>query len=500
MKKTIRSSVLPAVLTAALLVCARTSTADDLRAFPGAEGFGTMTHGGRGGEIIAVTNLNPDGEGSFRAAIEAEGPRIIVFSVGGTIELTDAIGIDQPFATIAGQTAPGDGICIRGAPLYVSTNDVIVRGLRFYIGDDPDGPVGSNRDGLVVASDEAEPFNVVIDHCSIFWAIDENLSTWYPCHDITVQWCITAEALADSLHEKGVHSMGFLIGDATHSISVHHNLFALNNDRNPLLKADVVADVVNNVIYNWGGAATGHSNYEGTDLPILANIVSNLYIEGADSTSAEISFPSNMPPGSEIYVAGNIGPNRPDDSYGEWALCDDTGEWLVETPHDFEPVRTWTPQEAYDLVLENAGARAPRLCSVDERVLQSVRDRTGNIIDSQDEVGGWPACGDGTPPADTDGDGIPDDWESDHGLDPSDPSDSRGSAASGYMWIEEYINSLIPVPGGEEPLADEEPDAPPDASTDDAGVDGTPDAPVDVAEEEGAGDEGDEGCGCRIAM
>jgi pectate lyase len=501
-----------APVLAALLLCVQAS-ADDLPAFPGAEGFGSTTDGGRWGQIIAVTNLNPGGEGSFRAALETEGPRIIIFRVGGTILIDTPLRIRDPFVTVAGQTAPGDGICIRGAHLTVGTHDVIVRGLRFFIGDAPEGVEGDNRDGLEVASSTEPPYNVILDHCSVSWAIDENLSTWYECHDITVQWCITSEALYDSLHSKGPHSMGFLIGDSAYRVSVHHNLFAHNNQRNPLLKADVIADVVNNLVYNWGEAATSHSNYEETDLPIFANHVANYYIEGVDSTSSEISFPSNMPPGSEIYVQGNIGPNRPDVSMDECALCNRTGEWLIGEPHDYAAVRTWSAAEARDLVLEHAGATVPSRSSVDERVVLSVIEGTGGIIDSQDEVGGWPDCRGGDPPPDRDGDGIPDDWEESAGLDPDDPSDAAEAAASGYMWIEEYINSLIPVPGGEAPEPDESPE-PVDASTDaevpDDGLDpalhdladippadGADPASDAGADEDGSG--GESGCGCLMA-
>jgi pectate lyase len=358
------------------------------RVFPKAEGFGTCTEAGRGGQIINVTNLNDSGPGSLREALGTEGPRIVVFDVGGIIELTSVLQITDPYCTVAGETAPDPGILLRDAGLRIGTHDVLVRHLRIRVGDHPNGPTPSDRDGIGVTGNPSS--QVVIDHCSISWAIDENMSTWYPVEDITFQYCITAEALHDSLHDKGPHSMGLLIGDASHRFTVHHTLFAHNNQRNPLLKADVTADVVNNVVYNWGQAATHHSNYEGTDLPILANHVGNFYEAGTDSGTYEISFPADMPPGSEIYVQGNIGPNRPDDALDECALCNTTGDWLVDAPHDFEPVTTVTAEEAYDMVLARAGARPAGRDPVDERIVQSVRDGIGSIIDSQDDVGGWP--------------------------------------------------------------------------------------------------------------
>ncbi len=442
-----------AAMTVAMTLSAAAQVdAQELPAFPGAEGFGSTTPGGRGGAVVAVTTLAGSGPGSFREALSAEGPRIIVFHVGGTILLDSPIYLQEPFVTIAGQTAPGDGVTVRGAHLNISSHDVIVRGLRFRVGDDPSGPTGANRDGLAIADGSDPPYNVVLDHCSVAWAIDENLSTWYACHDLTIQWCITAEALHDSLHDKGPHSMGFLVGDEADSVSIHHNLFAHNNGRNPLLKADTVVDVVNNLIYNWGGAATSHSNYEGTDLPIFANHIGNHYIPGVDSGTWEISIPENMPVDSEIYVEANIGPHRLDASADEWDVCSRTGEYLVEQRHDFAPVTTWSALDASVLVRAHAGATVPRRDAVDERIVQSVLEGTGQIIDSQSEVGGWPSFGGGEVPDDTDGDGLPDDWERQRGLDPDDAEDGAGASPDGYDWIEVYVNSLIPVPGNEAPV------------------------------------------------
>jgi hypothetical protein len=177
-----------------------------LPAFPGAEGFGSTTPGGRGGRVIAVTTLNPSGPGSIQEACQARGPRIVVFRVGGVLQLTRSLEVREPFLTLAGQTAPGDGICLRGAGLSIRTHDVIIRGLRLRVGDDPGGPDPENRDGIEIAHNKpGEVYNIVVDHCSVSWAIDENVSTWYECRDITFQWCLIAEALM-----KG--SSGFDVG------------------------------------------------------------------------------------------------------------------------------------------------------------------------------------------------------------------------------------------------------------------------------------------------
>ena len=179
-------------------------------AFPGAQGFGSTTKGGRDGKLFFVTNLNSDGPGSFREACEAKGPRIVIFRVGGTITIEKSISIQNPYITIAGQSAPGDGICIRGAAIKITTHDVIVRGLRIRIGDGP-GPAPDNRDGLSIANNSKQPYNIIIDHCSISWAIDENFQLWYPCNSITIQWCIISEGLHNSLHPKRPHSSGLII-------------------------------------------------------------------------------------------------------------------------------------------------------------------------------------------------------------------------------------------------------------------------------------------------
>jgi pectate lyase len=422
------------------------AAAGALPAFPGAEGFGSETIGGRGGQVIFVTNLNASGEGSFKEACITQGPRIILFRVGGIIELTSPIYLREPYATIAGQSAPGDGISIHGAHLNISTHDVIVRNLRFRIGDAAGGPTPDNRDGFCVASNSTKPYNVIVDHCSVCWAIDENLSTWYECSDITFQWCISSEALDNSLHSKGPHSKGLLVGDDAYNISVHHNLFAHNDRRNPLLKANTIVDVVNNVVYNWGSAAMHHSNYEGTDLAIKANFISNYFKPGADSRNYEISTSSSsMPPGSEIFIKGNIGPHRPNDTLDEWDISNNTGSFVKSTPHDFAPVTTWSALETYAKVLLYAGAVIPNRDSVDRRVVKSVIDSTGSLIDSQDEVGGWPVLNGSTPPQDTDNDGMPNAWETAQGLNPDDSTDVNGTDLSneGYTNIEVYINSLM---------------------------------------------------------
>jgi pectate lyase len=224
-------------------------------AFPGAEGFGARSVGGRGGVVIEVTNLDDSGSGSLRAAIEATGPRTVVFRVGGTIEVFTGLDIENPYITIAGQTAPGDGIQIRNHPsntapaLQVETHDVVLRYLRLRPG--PSLRRTTSLDPLTITRDA---YNVIVDHCSLSWGTDEGFQTWYSVHDITIQWSIISEALHCSTHEEGCHSTGMILGDQNTRVSVHHNLLAHNDRRNPRVRGGDM-DVVNNVIYNVGATS-----------------------------------------------------------------------------------------------------------------------------------------------------------------------------------------------------------------------------------------------------
>jgi len=419
-----------------------------LPAFPGAQGFGATTPGGRGGRVIPVTTLSASGPGSLRQALSEQGPRIIVFRVGGIIALEKDIDINEPYVTIAAQTAPGDGICLRGAALRINTHDVVVRYLRVRVGDDPRGPNPDNRDGIGIGSEETLVHDVVLDHCSVSWAIDENIQLWYPCHDITIQWCLISEALEHSLHPKGAHGMGLLVGDHAQRVSVHHNLMAHNMDRNPLLKGDTECEVINNVVYNWRWFGTGFTDPEGSGVH-RANIISNLYLPGPDTrTLLGVGIEKNVKAGSSIYLQGNIGHGRSQAAEDEWAVAVIRGKFdgraqakvIAGERVSIDPVATLR-----DNVLANAGATFPKRDIVDERAVRSVRNRKGSIIDSQKEVHGWPEYSGAQAPADVDHDGIPDMWETAQGLDPHNAMDGKGLAPSGYTWIEEYLNRLVPA-------------------------------------------------------
>ena len=412
--------------------------AGSLPAFPGAEGFGSTTTHGRGGKVIEVTNLDDSGSGSLRAALEATGPRIVVFRVGGLIALKSNLSV-KPRCMIAGQTAPGDGICIGNGWTFriENTHDVVVRFLRFRPGDGP-GVKPSERRGIIVGYNHAH--NIVIDHCSLSWAPDENGTTYgfknANIHDITWQWCIFSEGLANSIHPKGWHSCGLIIGEYVKGVSVHHNLFAHNGHRNPLMKYNTSVDIVNNVVYNWspkwGNWAIGFSNHKNRKLPSFANIVGN-YMK-RKGTPGGINL-SRLNPGSRIYRKDNYNPVG-------GHLKEDKGPRAVDAP----PVTTLPAMKAYDAVLAHAGAVLPKRDVVDSRVVNDVRKDKGSVINSPKDVGGYPPYESGEPPTDSDRDGMPDEWEDAHGLDRSDPTDGRQDRnGDGYSNVEEYLNSLVPA-------------------------------------------------------
>ncbi len=420
-----------------------------LPVFGGAEGFGTRTVAGRGGKVIAVTSLADDGPGTLRAAINDPSPRIIVFSVSGTIELRSELQVNHPFVTIAGQTAPGGGICIKGAGLTIFAHDVLVRHIRVRPGNK--GPVDADiNDAVSMLGQRGEPdgaYNVVLDHISASWGEDETVSTWYGAHDITISWSIISEALNRSRHRKKTHSAGLLIGDSSYNVSVHHNLLAHNDFRNPLISEGGTHDIVNNVIYNWGVLPAEITDYGSNT---FLNFVGNYFIAGSSTNQGpyEILFPEGNP---RIYVQGNLGPHRPDPNVDEWALVGfGWGEkgvapltYRSPTRYATSLVSSQSAAEAMEIVLARAGATAPQRDAVDQRVVADVKNGTGSIIDSPDEVGGYPKLTGGIPPADSDHDGMPDQWERQLGLDPQDGSDGNGDLdADGYTNIEEYLHFL----------------------------------------------------------
>ncbi len=409
-------------------------------AFPGAEGFGADTIGGRGGTVIKVTNRNDDGAGSFREACEASGPRIVVFEVSGTISLSEGIDITDPYITIAGQTSPG-GICIKNWPLEVRSHDIVIRHMRFR-----PGTGGGGTDVRVEAvhnrGEGGAFYNVILDHCSMSWATDENVDMGGDATDLTLQRCIISEGLYEAGFE-GHHSCGFLDNNGNTDITIHHCIFAHNDERNPRIHGGLV-DFRNNIVYDFHSWCGSIGHYGGGNA-IYLNWVGNYVKNGPEgSTKYSVGLRGDNECYLGVYVDDNIGPYRPDGTGDEWLVVNnpDLADEQATSPYDVPSVTTDSVFDVYDDVLADCGATLPQQDSVDERIIDDVLNGTGGFIDNPSEVGGWPNLSGGSPPTDSDDDGMPDDWETARGLNP-DVDDSAGDRDSdGYTNIEEYINGI----------------------------------------------------------
>jgi len=419
--------------------------------FPGAEGFGTDTPAGRGGKIIEVTTLADDGPGSLRAALNDPEPRIIVFRAGGIIELKKLLFIAHPFVTMAGQTAPGGGICIKNAGLAILTHDVLIQHIRIRPGNEGDVTPEDN-DAMQILGNRGDPagaHHVVLDHISMSWSEDEIISTWYGAHDVTISWSIISEALNRSRHRKKTHSAGLLIGDGSYNVSVHHCLLAHNDFRNPLISNGGTHDFVNNVVYNWGVLGAEITDYDSNS---FLNFVGNSFLPGPSTQTGPYEILIDQGPGApKIHVKDNIGPRRPDSSVDDWAIVkygwgpeqQAPQRYRSQTPFAVPAVTASGADDAFKQVLASCGATVPIRDSVDEHVTAEVRNRSGRIIDSPAQAGGYPQLAAGTPPSDSDHDGMPDDWEKQNGLDSNNPADANNDLdGDGYTNIEQYLHSL----------------------------------------------------------
>lgn len=536
------------ILSFCCLLSFATIQAEDLPAFPGAEGFARYITGGRGGEVYHVTNLKDSGEGSFREAVGKSGRRTIVFDVSGTIFLKSALSLRNGDVTIAGQTAPGDGICIAGYPFTISANNVIIRFLRFRLGNE--NVAYHEGDGL----GGMDKSNIMVDHCSVSWSIDECLSV-YGSKNITVQWCIASQSLRNSGHSKGTHGYGGNWGGS--GASYHHNLICHHESRTPRLgprpstQSDERMDLRNNVIYNWAG----NGCYGGEAMNV--NMVNNYYKPGpaTDTKSASIAYRIASPgirtvdycldKGSiataynkekgTTYTDKNVSGSASSDgknyvtiggkkyeidmaantidvdgtpvkvSWNSWKPTlhtwgkyfvdgnkieghDDvtTDNWTkgiyaqisngsgvdytytqgtkdsmrIDEPIAFVATTTHTPDVAFDKVLKYVGACYAR-DALDSVMVADTRDRKATysgtsfrsgshgIIDTQNDclapyaTSAWPELKSLPAPADTDRDGMPDEWETENGLDPNDPADGNTLDADGYTMLEVYMNSLV---------------------------------------------------------
>jgi hypothetical protein len=423
-------------------------------AFPEAEGYGRFAAGGRGGKVYEVTNLNDAGPGSLRAAVDASGPRTVVFRVGGVIALKSKLVVRHPYLTVAGQTAPGDGICLKNYTFGCSdTHDVIIRHVRIRVGDE----TGTTQDGSGARGCD----HVIYDHCSISWSIDEGFSS-REARNITVQRCLIAEALNVANHRKYQPGKGHsFAGSISGSVgSFHHNLLAHCTGRNWSLAGGLDRtgqrlagrlDIRNNVVYNWRDRTTDGGALE-------LNFVNNFYLPGPATTRFTLLKPDPGDPdrGMRAYMSGNVIDGKPEFDTDNWTAYIGPADGLAKVRRAeplFEPfVRTHTAREAFESVLADVGATRPQQDAVDRRVIADVRKRSHTysgsrsklpgIIDSPADAGGWPEYRSGDPPADADHDGIPDEWERARGLDPTNPADGTAYRPDGYTNLEHYLNEL----------------------------------------------------------
>lgn len=416
-------------------------------AFPGAEGAGRMALGGRGGRVLRVTSLEDAGPGSLRAAIEADGPRTVIFDIGGTIRLASPLTIRRGRITVAGQTAPGGGITLRDHPLVVAADDVVVRHIRSRLGDE------SRIESDAISIDRGS--RIILDHVSASWSVDETLSVgsrYDPpergVYDVTVQWSVIAESLNASGHAKGQHGYGSLIrGGHGARMTFHHNLWAAHRARMPR-PGNYNAPSIDprgprfefreNVFHDWGGSHAGY-NADTESLSAYA-FIGNAYIPGPDSAGRWAFEESN--PLARAWFEGNAMDGQvPADP---WSLVKDSdrpGYRMAARP-DWAEAATGSAAEVEAAVLARAGA-GPVRDAVDERIIAGVRARTLRVIDSQSQVGGWPELAAGTPWVDGDGDGMPDDWETANGLNSADPADGPADRdGDGWTNLEDWLNSL----------------------------------------------------------
>lgn len=387
------------VLTiAGLLMCGLEACQEQSEQAPAeASRFGADTPGGRGGQVIKVTSLRSEGPGSLREALDTAGPRIVVFEVGGPIDVDrKPLGITEPFVTIAGETAPSPGITIIRGGIHIATHDAIVRHLRVRPGDcGLPKRSGWEPDGI---STSGGARHVLIDHCSIAWAVDENLTASGPrhdgpeatTHDATFRSCIIAEGLRDSTHQKGPHSMGSLIHDYCRNIAVIGNLYAHNNARNPYFKAHTTGVVVNNVIWNPGSAAVqiGYPESEWPSPTLRPRkgriaVVGNVLLHGPDTRSGLALVGTK----GEVYLQDNVATDAEGEpapmTAGDITILEDRPVW----PEGLEALPS---AEVLAHAIAHAGARPKDRDEVDRRLIRQLQDRTGSIIDSQEDVGGYP--------------------------------------------------------------------------------------------------------------
>ncbi len=439
----------------------------DGSAFAGAEGYGRYTTGGRGGDVYYVTTLEDNStSGSLRYAVNQTGARTIVFAVSGNIQLKSNLTIKNGDLTVAGQTAPGDGICIRDYSVVVDASNVIIRYMRFRLGDET-----QTENDAIWGRNHA---NIIIDHCSMSWSTDE-CASFYDNSNFTMQWCILSESLRNSVHDKGTHGYGGIWGGK--KASFHHNLLADHDSRNPRFcgsrysnKPDEeIVDFRNNVLFNWGGNVA----YAGEGGSY--NMINNYYKAGPASKNTSRIIQAYADDGTNsqplgvygrFYLSGNIltasssvTSNNWDglhlhSSFGDRAPSITKEDLMLSSEIEAPEITTHSAQVAYDKVLHYAGASLVR-DAIDQRIISDLTSGTptymdgGNgsingLIDTQTAVGSWPVLTATSAATDSDGDGMPDNWEISNKLDKNDKTDgNQANLISGFTNLEVYLSSLV---------------------------------------------------------
>lgn len=373
---------------AVALACAMAPLANAVPVIPGAIGHGISTPAGRGGQVIRVTNTNASGTGSLKACVDKSGPRVCVFEVSGTISLDDDLTIRNRYITIAGQTAPSPGITLRGAGLLVKASDVLVQHIRVRPGDGAGGEPPINRDGLKIEAPATAPIsNVVIDHCTFTWSIDEIASAWQYWDNISLLNNIFAEPLHQSIHPEGNHGFGVLIGPVDGNATLAGNLFADMQSRNPMTAATRTV-IVNNLIYNWGNTAI---DLQSRGAVTQNSVVGNVFQRGPDTNGSHAPIglradASTLRPGAKVFLADNSGPGATSDAwslagsiYGTLSLANFKSTSPLAWPASMTTLPT-SENVVREHVLKYAGARPADRDAVDARIISQTRNGTGRII------------------------------------------------------------------------------------------------------------------------
>lgn len=422
-------------------------------AFPGAEGYGSYSKGGRGGELIIVSNLNDSGPGSLRDAVEREGPRTILFEVGGIIDLESALIIRDPYITIAGQTAPEPGITIRGHQFSVQTHDVVVRFIRFRPGDylknkgvEVDW---ASLDAVDIGLEDSDDVHdIIFDHCSFSWGMDENIGIWHRSKNITIQNSIISEGLdGNRLHDTTGKAL--LIGLSSDNISILKNLFAHNYERNPFMNANGHLDFRNNIIYNGGDRILRFNSGRDGKLQTI-NLVNNVIIEGPDSKyhhEVQIRLNTHDIYHGKIYADGNISDRNPRFNKNNWKMVvnEQSRKQFPASAREYSEFQvknteTLPAEDLFDILSPDIGVTLPVRDQVDERIIHDTEHRRGQHISKPEQLFGWPAHDEAYVKIDADSS-----WRKRYKIDLFSIKEANADAnGNGYTNLEEFINTTNP--------------------------------------------------------